>query len=254
MIARFQYAFLFPLFLSTHVQSQDIVKPLPPEVALTKASMQGKYVLLLQKIHAPKDIEKHGPAHDAGFLDRTEPAGANNPPTGYWVYVYPHWYVWDEKAEDLRKRDRRWGPEQITGKPDTKQAGDLPTAWASRTADGSDEWLILEYEHAVVPTAVLVYESYNPGALVKVTAFRLTGEEVEVWKGSDPTSVGAGKGVSTIPLQMSFKTNRIKLHLASARVSGWNEIDAVGLQSNSHSLQWARAASASTTYAAPRKR
>jgi hypothetical protein len=36
---------------------------------------------------------------------------------------------------------------------------DLVTAWDSATPDGQDEWLLL------VPTAVLVHETYNPGAL-----------------------------------------------------------------------------------------
>ena len=48
---------------------------------------------------------------------------------------------------------RPWGPEQATGPPDTATAGNFDTAWASQTPDGQQEWLLLEYFEAAVPTA-----------------------------------------------------------------------------------------------------
>ena len=44
------------------------------------------------------------------------------------------------KAVAAAVRPRRaWGPEQVTGKPDTAEAGDQQTAWASQTTDGQPE-------------------------------------------------------------------------------------------------------------------
>jgi hypothetical protein len=55
-------------------------------------------------------------------------------------------------AEDQKRRHasmRGWGPEQVTGAPDTPSAGDQPTAWASYAPDGGLEWLETSYERAV---------------------------------------------------------------------------------------------------------
>lgn len=60
---------------------------------------------------------------------------------------------------------RAWGPEQATGAPDTPEAGDFETAWASKTPDDQEEWLILTFTETVIPAAALIYESFNPGAV-----------------------------------------------------------------------------------------
>jgi hypothetical protein len=218
------------------------------EAALKKARVNGKYEMLLRQIKVAKDRDQYGTFRDAGLKDRIEYAGHRDLPKGYWVYVHPYWYIWRDLAK-ANKVKRSWGPEQATGPPDTDQAGDFPTAWASATADGQDEWLLLEYAEPVVPREVLIHETFNPGAVYRVTAFKLDGEEVEVWKGKDPTPADNDKGVSLIPVKTKFKTNRVKVYLASKEVPGWNEIDAVGLRDAKGKVQWATAADASSTYA-----
>lgn len=66
---------------------------------------------------------------------------------------------------------RGWGPEQVTGEPDTMQAGDISTAWASREQDAGEEWLKLDYERSVDIAEVRVRETYNPGAISKSPRF-----------------------------------------------------------------------------------
>ena len=146
---------------------------------------------------------------------------------------------------------RSWGPEQATGPPDTPSAGDISTAWASRTSDGQDEWLRLHFAQAVIPAGIHVYETYNPGALYRVTATSPSGKEIEIWSGKDPVEVGSGKGVAAVPVQADFATDRVTIYLKSTEVSGWNEIDAVGLLDNLENIQWAVTAEASSTWASP---
>jgi hypothetical protein len=221
---------------------------LPPEKALRKAHGGGKYQMLLRQIKAPQDAAQYADFRDLGLRQVKEYAGVTDLPKGYWVYVYPYWYIWRDLAATPKPK-RAWGPEQATGPPDTPNAGDIQTAWASRTPDGEDEWLLLEYAEPVVPEAVSVHETYNPGALYRVTIFKLDGEEVEVWKGKDPTPVNSGKGVSEIVFQAPFKTNRVRIYLDSKNVPGWNEIDAVGLRDTAGKTHWAVSADASSTYA-----
>jgi hypothetical protein len=146
---------------------------------------------------------------------------------------------------------RAWGPEQAIGEPDTPEAGDQATAWASRSPDDMEEWLICDYENAVMPASVSVHETYNPGALYKVTAFNEAGEEVIAWEGEDPTPRSEPKGISVIPVKLDFATKRIKLYLDSPAVPGWNEIDAVAIEDEDGQKQWAIDIECSTTYAEP---
>lgn len=144
---------------------------------------------------------------------------------------------------------RAWGPEQALGPPDTPGAGDIQTAWASRTPDDQDEWLELEFEREVLPREVVVHETYNPGSLARITAFTKSGMAAEVWEGKDPTPATAARGISRVKVDPGFKIKRIRIHLKSKEVAGWNEIDAVGLKDKDGKTHWAIAAKASSTYA-----
>jgi hypothetical protein len=141
-----------------------------------------------------------------------------------------------------------WDVSQATGPPNTTGPGDITTAWASATPDGQQEWLVLEYGSSVVPKAILVHETYNPGAVVKATHAPRWGKEEVLWEGIDPTPTSAGAGVSRLPITTAVKTGRIKLYIDSPAVSGWNEIDAVGLEYGNGQVIWAENASASSSY------
>ena len=141
-----------------------------------------------------------------------------------------------------------WSIDQVTGPPDTPGAGDIQTAWASSSRDAQAEWLLLEYPRRVVPTSVVVHETYNPGALARVTAFDFWGSEHQLWQGTDPTPTTAPRGVSKVTANASVTTRWIKIYLDSPRVPGWNEIDAVGIIDADGNTHWARTAYGSTAY------
>lgn len=144
--------------------------------------------------------------------------------------------------------NRPWFPVQATGAPDTPAPGDQITAWASATTDGQPEWLLLKYKKPVEAVAVHVYETYNPGALTKVTVFDPDGKEITAWEGTDPTDRSKQMGVSKIPLDVDFPIDKVKLYLDSPSVQGWNEIDAVGLMDEKEEMHWAADAEASSIF------
>lgn len=147
---------------------------------------------------------------------------------------------------------RAWGPEQATGAPNSPAfLGDHPTAWASLTEDNQDEWLLLSYEKSVPVSAILVYESYNPGALRQID--QVSGERVyTLWQGQDPVKVlKDGRHVARIELKNSILLSQIRLEIKSTAVNGWNEIDAVGLEDDKGKIHWAVRADASSSYAEP---
>lgn len=121
-----------------------------------------------------------------------------------------------------------WSAMQATGKPDTTDAGDIRTAWATRQPDGGEEWLELTYERPVTPTHVRIHETFNPGAVRKVEARDGEGNWQVLWEGN---------GSSAEPkrwLLLAFRrapvtTTTIRIVLDCSAVPGWNEIDAVEL-------------------------
>jgi hypothetical protein len=225
-----------------------------PAISAGPAVQHGRYRTLLRVLEVPDDRKAYGDFCDYGYWDGTSYSGHNDLPPGYWVYLAPNWYIFKEdvsgSAAAPQQAPRRWGPEQATGAPDTwPQSGDLVTAWASQTPDGQPEWLELTYDGPIRAVAVSIYETFNPGAVNRVTGFDANGQEVQFWAGSDPTPVGKDKGVSVIAVHPEFNLTRIGIYLDSPNVPGWNEIDAVGLLDDTGKIHWARSATASSTYA-----
>lgn len=145
-----------------------------------------------------------------------------------------------------------WNPDQAAGAPDTPQTGDFGSAWASLGTDDKDEWLELEYAEPVMATSIIIHENFNPGAVSRVTAFDASGKEVKLWEGKDPFVIGDnGVAVATIPVDDPMETQRIKVYIASTKVLGWNEIDAVGITDELGGVHWATSAIASSTFANP---
>jgi hypothetical protein len=148
---------------------------------------------------------------------------------------------------------RAWGPEQLIGEPNVPRAADDGRAWASLTPDAQDEWLELGFGPAPVEASqILIYESYNPGAVSEVTVTDDKGMQYRVFKGKDP-SLGSEMGVLMLTLAKPIKVAMVRVEIASTQVPGWNEIDAVGLvDAGTGNIAWAESAQASSTYAEPR--
>jgi hypothetical protein len=125
----------------------------------------------------------------------------------------------------------QWSARQATGPPNTMQDGDYSTAWATRAQDGGPEWLELEYATPVHATRVRVRETYNPGAVVRIEGVSAEEPQVAVltlWEGHDPTRQSPGWLEARFePTQTLI--SKVRVHLDTALVPGWNEIDAVEL-------------------------
>jgi hypothetical protein len=223
----------------------------PPnlEESLKKAQCDGKYAMLLHQFKAEKEADEYGEFKDLGFRNRKKYAGQDDLSAGWWVYVQPYWYIWGDRTDRAKKAKRNYGPEQLIGEPDVPAGGSSSNAWCPRTTDAPEEWLMLEYETLVKPVAILIYENSVPGGVVKVSAFKVDGTEVVVWKGDDPIGGNVVNGVSEIECKADFKTDRIKIYIDSKNLPGWHEIDAVGLRDDKEKTHWVAHAVASSTYA-----
>lgn len=156
----------------------------------------------------------------------------------------------NEEAKVRKANMRGWGPEQATGAPDSRGAGDQSTAWASLQPDGGAEWLETEFKTPVEIAQIRLLENDNPGAVVKITAQLENGSEAVLWQGNEPRAAAPADQV--FPVRAGYVASSVRIHLDTAKVPGWNEIDAVELIGRDGTRQWAHGASASSTYASPR--
>lgn len=96
----------FPVVYQMHVAPGYNEKPLEPLMLLdipadapASANAYGKYQNLLAIIEVPADVNAYGEFSDYGFYPATSYAGVENIPAGFWVYVTPNWYVWQDVIE-----------------------------------------------------------------------------------------------------------------------------------------------------------
>ena len=120
-----------------------------------------------------------------------------------------------------------WSANQATGAPNVDKYGDDGAAWAPKTPDSGIEWLDLRYPRPVHATEVRVRESCGSGAVIKIEVYDEQGEAHAVWQGNDPTTE-LNYLMVKFP-KTAFKTDRVKVTLATNVIPGWNEIDAVQL-------------------------
>jgi hypothetical protein len=120
-----------------------------------------------------------------------------------------------------------WSANQATGAPNVDKYGDDGAAWTSKTPDGGIEWLELKYPRPVHATEVRVRESCGSGAVIKIEVYDEQGQAHALWQGNDPTTE-LNYLMVKFP-KTTFKTDHVKVTLATNVVPGWNEIDAVQL-------------------------
>jgi hypothetical protein len=64
-----------------------------PRADQHRASVGGVYGDLIKTVYVPGDLETYGEFNNYGWWGPGPWAGEMQP-AGYWVYVYPHWFVW----------------------------------------------------------------------------------------------------------------------------------------------------------------
>lgn len=124
--------------------------------------------------------------------------------------------------------DPDWTAAQSTGAPDTKECGDKTSAWASSSATGVD-WLEVTYANPVTPTQVNIYETYNPGSIVKVEVRDTNGSYHSVYTASPSVGSDCPRTLTVDVKNITVPVNAVRISLDQTKSASWNEIDAVEL-------------------------
>ena len=121
-----------------------------------------------------------------------------------------------------------WSANQVVGSPDAKACDNDPLAWKSLNTTGKD-WLLLTYDQAVIPSRILIYQSYQAGAVSQVEVLDEAGNGLPVYQ-------AVPDNISTCPYTLEIEVTNVKKLVRSVRVTidqtghkGRNLIDAVQL-------------------------
>jgi len=97
------------------------------------------------------------------------------------------------------------------------------------------------FAEAVYVVTVDIYETFNPGSIVKVELIDTMGRWHVIWEGTGGRAATSGARVFSVKNDIvTVPCQRVRITLDTDSVSGWNEIDAVSI-TGSHSSPWPQA-------------
>ncbi|MBI3502200.1 MAG: T9SS type A sorting domain-containing protein [Bacteroidetes bacterium] len=120
-----------------------------------------------------------------------------------------------------------WAAIQATGAPNVAGCADNANAWASATADGQREFLVLGFTTAQQVDQIIVYESYAAGAVDTVWLRNSsTGAWNNVWS-TTAASAACPRSLTINITATTYSVDAIRIASNSPAVANWNEIDGV---------------------------
>jgi hypothetical protein len=156
--------------------------------------------------------------------------GSMSPPES----LSPRQIAWASSVHGFSSQydDPSWAATQVLGPPNVfPRHGDIPQAWASRGADDPAEWIEVGFPRPSSIAEVVVYETLNPGAIARVALTAADGTVVDVPPDQAEVETSPqGSILRRFQLPCTpYRVRSVRLELDSARVAGWNEIDAIGI-------------------------
>lgn len=127
-----------------------------------------------------------------------------------------------------------WAADQVLGPPDTyPEYGDIETAWTSEFQDTQREFLELAYESHQPVRSIAIFETYNPGFVDTVYVKNPVTHLWEVVYQDTALDAGDSSRIFIINFpETGFDVSEIRIAMDMIAVPGWNEIDAVGISSD----------------------
>ena len=138
--------------------------------------------------------------------------------------------------------DTKSSAKQALGKPNClPTGGDSPMAWAVEQLGDNESWaeatLKLGYSNPIKIRQVAIGESCAPGAIVRVLLTDTEGNEHVIYT-AEPKKITDRARMLNIFLPLTdYKVEAVTLILQPGKVSGWNEIDAVGISDSEDSVK-----------------
>jgi len=117
---------------------------------------------------------------------------------------------------------------QVIGAPNTVNCGDFSSAWASLSSSGKD-WILLTYTQPVIPTRIIIYQTYHPGAVSRVEVVDEAGNSIMIYQ-AVPAITSQCPDILEIEVSnVNTLVRLVRVTIDQSNHDGWSEIDAVQL-------------------------
>lgn len=143
-------------------------------------------------------------------------------------------YVSEVVSFSSQFEDKAYSANQIIGKPSNlPEYGSALTAWRPKDEFSvKGEFIEVRFENKIIPTKVIVYENFNPGSISEIIVYNSNKTKSKVIFKTDQFLYLGETGkhrLIDIKHELDFKVEFMKLTLATNRVPGYNEIDAIAI-------------------------
>lgn len=128
---------------------------------------------------------------------------------------------------------------QILGEPNKlPDFGNSPCAWSPATPNGrNEEWIKVGFEKSIALKQVAIAENFNPGSVTRVYAYNETGKEFLIYDEKASPLAAKGRMLHIFTNQANLITNAVKIILDPSKVTGFNQIDAIGISSTTEPIE-----------------
>jgi outer membrane protein OmpA-like peptidoglycan-associated protein len=142
--------------------------------------------------------------------------------------------LWATKVEAVSSQKAKgkepFAPEKVLGEPNAQPLGQISNeAWIP-AKDGANEFIEVRFAKSIIAQQVTVIESFNPGSVTKIELIDIKGEHHEVYTNKNPGPLPEAYRT----LQAKFKPEKyrtigVRVTMNTAKVTGVNQIDAIGI-------------------------
>jgi len=138
--------------------------------------------------------------------------------------------------------ERGWEANTVCGPPLVyPRYGDITGAWAPARSSGTKEFLELRYLHKWYVTSIDVFETYNPGHIVRISAgIETTYNGIiwyPIWQGEIDRKFPKSRIFSPPITPFPYKTDCIRIDIDCSQAKSWVEIDSVLFRGIDH-FEW----------------
>lgn len=128
---------------------------------------------------------------------------------------------------------------QVLGKPNKLPAtGQSPTAWSPSKPDNPEgEWIKVGFEEPIEIKQIAIAENYNPGSITHIYAYDLSDQEFLLFRNLNVNPLVVEGRMLQIFQSTDYKVKAIKIQMNTAKILGYNQIDAIGIANYTEPLE-----------------
>lgn len=147
--------------------------------------------------------------------------------------------VSSEFTETEKAQGTQYKAEQALGKYDKLPAyGQSPCAWSPAKMNNPDgEWIKVGFEKPMKINQIIIAENFNPGAISKIALYDIIDKEYVIFNNLNVAPLNAKARMFSLMHKTDFEVRAIKIYLSTAKVPGFNQIDAIGITTSTDPIE-----------------